>query len=162
MQMEPGGEQFGSKNLHKNRVHKVLAYSYLFYFVSFLIALFLDFMFPIEIFERVTMALIGIIFLIFGTFLIVWAQKSSLKLQKENMTKETFLRGPYRYTRSPTHLGLFFLMLGFGIMANALFIIIFSVLSFFITKFVFIKKEEQILAEKYGTPYLEYKESVKF
>jgi protein-S-isoprenylcysteine O-methyltransferase Ste14 len=119
-------------------------------------------MFPIEIFEKVTMASIGTVFLLIGTILIVWAQKSSLKLQKENMSKETFLRGPYRYTRSPTHLGLFLLMLGFGITANALFLIVFSVLSFFITKFVFIKKEEQILAEKYGTPYLEYKKSVKF
>ncbi|KKP71662.1 MAG: hypothetical protein UR70_C0021G0015 [Candidatus Nomurabacteria bacterium GW2011_GWB1_35_20] len=52
-------------------------------------------------------------------------------------------------------------MLGFGIITNALFIIIFSVISFIITKFVFIRKEEKILAEKYGIPYLEYKKSVK-
>ncbi|KKP64099.1 MAG: hypothetical protein UR62_C0020G0001, partial [Candidatus Nomurabacteria bacterium GW2011_GWF2_35_12] len=67
----------------------------------------------------------------------------------------------YCYTRSPTHFGLFLLMLGFGIITNALFIIIFSVISFIITKFVFIRKEEKILAEKYGIPYLEYKKSVK-
>ena len=161
MEKEGLEEQTKEKNPHKNKVHQILAHSYLFYFLSFLIALFLDFMFPMKIFEKVTMASIGAIFLIFGTLLIIWAQKSSLKLQKENITKETFLRGPYRYTRSPTHYGLFFLMLGFGIMANALFLIIFSILSFFITKFVFIKKEEKILGEKYGAPYLEYKRSVK-
>jgi protein-S-isoprenylcysteine O-methyltransferase Ste14 len=52
-------------------------------------------------------------------------------------------------------------MLGFGIMANTLFIIIFSIFSFFITKFIFLKKEENILAEKYGAPYLEYKKIVR-
>ena len=162
MQMEEATEQFGSKNLHKNKVHKVLAYSYLSFFISFLIGLYLDFIFPLKIFNDYAMASIGILFLLFGTFLILWAQKSSLKLQKEDIAKEAFYHGPYRYTRSPTHFGLFLLMLGFGIMNNALFIIIFSIISFIIAKFIFLKKEEKILAEKYGTPYLEYKKSVKF
>lgn len=45
---------------------------------------------------------------------------------------------------------------------NAFFIIVFSFISFLITKFTFLSKEEKILAEKYGAPYLEYKKSVKF
>ena len=83
-------------------------------------------------------------------------------LNKENMNKETFCNGPYRYTRIPTHFGLFFLMLDFGVIVNSLFIVILSVISFIIIKLTFIKKEEKILTEKYGTPYLEYKNSVKF
>lgn len=161
--METGNitEQFTEKNSHKNSVHRVLAQSYLFYFVSFLLGLFLDFIFPLKIFEKLTLTSTGTAFLILGTFLVFWAQKTSHKLQKENISKETFYRGPYRYTRSPTHFGLFLLMLGFGIVNNALFLIIFSVISFVITKFVFIRKEEKILAEKYGVPYLEYKKLVK-
>ncbi len=154
-------KQSNDENLHKNKVHRILAHSYLFYFVSFLLGLFLDFMFPVEFYEKTIMVSIGTIFLIFGTFLIIWAQRSSHKLKKENMTKETFCNGPYRYTRSPTHFGLFFMMLGFGIVVNALFVIIFTIISFFITKFIFIRKEEKILALKYGAPYLEYKKSVK-
>ena len=154
-------EQFGTDNPHKNKVHKILAHSYFFYFFSFLVGLFFDFIFPIGIFVNPTMALIGFLFLVFGTFLIIWAQTSSHKLQKENMTKETFCNGPYRYTRSPTHFGLFFLTIGFGIIVNALFVIIFTAISFFVTKFIFIKKEEKILSEKYGAPYLEYKKVVK-
>ncbi|MEK7104980.1 MAG: methyltransferase [Patescibacteria group bacterium] len=162
MKAENITQQPESENPHKNRVHRILAHSYLFYFISFLLGLFLDFMFPVEFYEKITMASIGAVFLILGTFLILWAQMSSHKLKKENMSKETFCCGPYRYTRSPTHFGLFFLMLGFGIMTSTLFIIIFSVISFIITKFTFIQKEEKILAEKYGAPYLEYKKSVKF
>ena len=153
--------EFESKNLHKNKIHKILAYSYLFYFILFLMGLFLDFMFPLKIFDNYVMSSIGAIFLIFGTLLIFWAQKSSLNLDKDSINKEAFCHGPYRYTRSPTHFGLFLLMFGFGIIANALFIVIFSIISFIIAKFVFLKKEEKILAEKYGTPYLEYKKSVK-
>jgi protein-S-isoprenylcysteine O-methyltransferase Ste14 len=53
-------------------------------------------------------------------------------------------------------------MLGFGIIMNALFIVIFSLISFTISRFTFIKKEEEILAQKYGDPYLEYKREIKF
>jgi len=154
--------QFENKDSHKNKVHGILAHSYLFCFISFLVGLFLDFIFPFEIFEKFTMASIGLVFLILGTLLIFWAQKASLNLKKENINKETFYHGPYRYTRSPTHFGIFLLMLGFGIMINALFVIIFSITSFIISKFTFLKKEEEVLAKKYGSPYVEYKKSVKF
>jgi len=155
-------EQPKNKNPHKNKVHKVLAHSYFFYFISFLLGLLLDFVFSIKIFNGNIMISIGVAFLIFGAFLIFWAQMSSHKLEKENMSKETFCRGPYRYTRNPTHLGLFLLMLGFGLIANAFFVVIFSILYFMINKLTFIKKEEEILTQKYGVPYVEYKESVKF
>ena len=104
----------------------------------------------------------GAFLLVLGTILILWAQNTSRHLNTENATKETFCHGPYRFTRTPTNFGLFFLVLGFGIVANALFVILSSLVSFFIAKFVFLKKEEQLLAEKYGAPYLEYKKSVKF
>lgn len=162
METEVKTEEFNDKGIYKNKVHRVLAHSYLFFFLFFLIGLFLDFLFPLKIFDENNMMWFGILFLICGTGLIFWAQKSSLKLRKEDISKDTFYRGPYRYSRSPTHYGLFFLMLGFGFTANALFIVLFSAISFFITKFVFIKKQERILEEKYGTPYIEYKKLVKF
>lgn len=162
MGTEEKTEQVQKEILQKGRVHRILAHSHLFYFISFLCGLFLDFLFPFQFYEKNLMASVGAVFLVIGTFLIIWAQKSSHKLAKENMTRETFCNGPYRYTRSPTHFGLFFLMLGFGIVVNALFVIVFSVISFFITKYIFLRKEEKILAEKYGAPYIEYQKSVKF
>jgi protein-S-isoprenylcysteine O-methyltransferase Ste14 len=79
-----------------------------------------------------------------------------------NITKKTFCHGPYRFTRTPTNFGLFFMMLGFGLILNTLSIIIFIFISFFVAKFVFLREQEKILALKYGTPYLEYKKMVKF
>ena len=144
------------------RVHKILAYSYAVYFILFLISVSLDFIFRIKIFSSPIMAWAGAILLFFSSFLILWAQKTSRDLKTTNVSKETFYQGPYRYTRHPTHWGLFVLMLGFGIVANAFFVILFTLISFFITKFIFVKKQEDILAEKYGAPYRAYQETVKF
>jgi len=143
-------------------VHRVLAHSYSMYFLLFLIGLSLDSVNKFKIFNNPSMISMGILFLIVGTFLIFWAQKTSRHLRKENISKETFLHGPYRFTRTPTNFGLFFLMVGFGLITNAAFVILFAFISFIIAKLAFLRKEEQILANKYGAPYLEYKKSVKF
>ena len=147
--------------MHKTRIHRILAHSYAVYFVLFLIGVTLDFIFKIEIFTSPIAVSVGVALLIFASFLILWAQKTSRNLKKENITKETFCQGPYCYTRSPTHWGLFFLMLGFGIIADAFFVILSTLISMIIAKFVFIEKQEEALGEKYGTPYLEYKKLIK-
>jgi protein-S-isoprenylcysteine O-methyltransferase Ste14 len=83
-------------------------------------------------------------------------------LDTKNLTKETFSKGPYRFTSTPTNFGLFFLILGFGMVANSFFVIVCSCIAFLIARFVFLEQEEKVLAEKYGAPYLEYKKIVKF
>ena len=145
-----------------NKVHHVLAHSYSVYFILFLVGVTLDLIYQVKIFQSPFLAPTGFTFLALATLLIFWAQSTTKHINKQNMTKETFCRGPYCYTRSPTHWGLFLLMLGFGILANALFVVIFTVIAFILTKLVFLKKEEAILAKKYGTPYLEYKKLVRF
>ncbi|MEX2052273.1 MAG: hypothetical protein WD991_01080 [Candidatus Paceibacterota bacterium] len=142
-------------------VHRVLAKSYSMYFLLFLVGVTLDLIFRFRIFETMILLPLGFILLGAATILILWAQYTSRNLDKGNISKETFCRGPYCYTRSPTHWGLFFLMLGFGILANALFVIVTTLISFVISKSVFLKKQEDMLAHKYGMPYLEYKKAVK-
>lgn len=151
-------------------MHKVLAHSYLIYFVLFLAGVCLDIIFSArggsafggKIYTSPIWTSLGILFLTLGTLLTIWAQRTSHNLKKDIINRETFCRGPYCYTRSPTHWGLFFLMLGFGIIANAPFVIFSAFISFVIAKFIFLNKQEEILALKYGNPYLEYKKLVKF
>lgn len=148
--------------LNKNKVHKVLAHSYSIYFLFLLIGICLDLIFNFRIFNNFFAAFLGVLSLVFGTFLIVWAQRTSRNLKKGNLSNETFCGGPYRYTRTPTNFGLFFLVLGFGITVHSPFIIPLDIVAFLLAKFIFLEKEEKILAEKYGAPYLEYKKIVKF
>ena len=153
---------FDSENPHKNKVHKTLAQSYVVYFLFFLLGVFLDLVFQVKIFTDSVMVFLGTLLLAFGTFLIFWAQRTSRNLHKDEMSKESFSRGPYRYTRSPTHFGLFVLILGFGIITNAVFVVLGTLLAFLITKFSFLDKHEKILEAKYGEHYKEYKKIVKF
>lgn len=149
-------------HLHKNSVHKVLAHSYFFYFLCFVIGIYFNLIFNFKIFNSPIVPPTGFVILLFATFLILWAQHTSRHLKKENITPQTFCRGPYAYTRIPTHIGLFLLILGFGMIVNSFFIILFSLVSFIVGKFLFLDKEEAILAEKYGAPYLQYKKLVRF
>jgi len=150
------------ENPHKNKVHRVLAQSYLFNFFCFLMGIYFNLIFNFKIFKSSFVMPLGFVFLVFATILIIWAQKTSQNLDKEEISKETFSQGPYGYTRTPTHLGLFFLMLGLGMIINSFFITLFAFISFVLEKIIFLNKQEKILAEKYGAPYLEYKKSVRF
>ena len=145
---------------NKDKVHKILAQSYFFYFVLFIIGVIFDYIFPMKIFQNPTVNSLGIILMIIATLLILWAQRTSRNLNIENLTKRTFMKGPYKYSRSPTHWGLSMLMFGFGITVNAFFIVITTIISYLVAKYTFLKKEEKLLARKYGEPYKEYKKSV--
>ncbi len=149
----------------KHLVHHVLAHSYTVYFFVLLVGVALDMLFPIRVFPQY-LNTVGIVMLLLSSALIVWAQTSSIGSQhhrnnKEDLTHDHFRCGPYRYSRTPTHWGLFLLVLGFGLIINAFFITILTIVSFFITKVTLIAKEEKILESRYGEPYKEYKKSVK-
>ena len=149
-------------DVQKGSIHKTLAHSYSIYLTFFVVGIFFDLVFGFKVSDSPLMTPVGVFFLVLGSLLIFWAQKTSRTLSKENLTKENFYRGPYKYTRGPTHWGLFFLMLGFGMIINMLFVILFSFISFIFAKYTFLNKQEKLLETKYGVPYREYKKIVKF
>jgi len=155
-------EQSDKNRIQIRGVHHVLAHSYVLHLFLFLIGVILDLIFNFNFFYSSWVMPFGFFFLVFGTFLALWAQKTSRNFNKNNINKETFHQGPYRYTRVPTNFGLFFLVLGFGLIINAFFVVLSAFLSFLISKFLFLNKQEKMLAVKYGDSYLEYKKIVKF
>ena len=100
--------------------------------------------------------------MVLSSLLILWAQTTShkLSLKKEKLTIDDFRRGPYRITGNPTHLGLLLLSLGYGVLINSMAVIIFTIISYFVSRYLFVKREENILKERYGDEYLNYKKSV--
>ncbi len=147
-------------SIYQTSIHNVLAHSYSFYFVAFLFGIILDFVYPVQSFDIHSIQPLGLILLAISTLLIHWAQRTSRNLKKEEISYKNFMVGPYKFSRMPTHLGIFILLLGFGIITNSFWVILFSFISFFITKMTFIKTEEKILEKKYGDPYLKYKNVV--
>ena len=146
----------------KSKVHKVLAHSYYAYFLLFVVGIFLDLMFPLEIFENSVLMPVGFGIIALGSVLILWAQKSSRTLSVKTLSKETFRQGPYRFLSNPTHWGLSMLLFGFGITVNAMYVVSFTAIYFILDHLVFLRKQNDLLEEKYGEHFRDYKKSVKF
>ena len=145
-----------------SRAHNALAHSYSIYFFLLLFAVFLDLNIHIEMLHSSLMEAIGFVLVALATVLIIWAEATSHhSLSSEGITKEALCQGPYCYTRHPAHWGIFLLMLGFGVLINAFFVILFTIISFILAKTIFLKRHDLVLIEKFGEHYHEYKKSVK-
>lgn len=129
-------------DIYKNKVHKILARSYSTYLFFFLFGAYLNIAFNFKVFMSAVVVPIGFFFLALGTILVFWAQNTSRNLKKESITKETFAKGPYRFTSTPTNFGLFFLVLGFGMIANSFFIMVCSCIAFLIARFVLLEQRK--------------------
>ncbi len=145
-------------------VHHVLSYSYTSFFFGLIFGLILDFFLKIRIFTDPNVGSLGLLFILLGSLLALWAQKTSRVTEtvrhNGEHTAEDFKRGPYRYTRSPTHIGLTLLSLGVGIIMNSALLVFTSFLASMISHTFFLGAQDKILEEKYGEPYKEYKKSV--
>ncbi len=147
---------------YKNKVHKLLAQSYALFLLFFLAGMFLDISFPVEISRTsILISAAGLILILFASFLMFWAQKSNRKLDKQNLSKETFSKGPYRYIKHHTQFGLVLLLLGFGAIADTAYLLILAALYAAFAFFFFFKQQDKILEAKYGEHYKEYERSVR-
>jgi len=147
--------------MKKMTTHHVLAHSYSVFLLGLLIGLFLDLFFSVKIIPQY-LQYFGLFLVIFSPLLIIWAQNTSakLRLKKEKLTAEDFKKGPYAITRGPTHFGLALLTVGFGLLNNAIFVVLFSIVVYFLSKNIFLKEQERLLAESYGEEYLKYQQEV--
>jgi len=146
----------------KIKSHKILFNSFMFYFALFFIGILIDLIFPTQLFKNVYVSYLGLILIAVGSILIFWIKANSTKIKKEVLEKGNFRKGLYRYTSIPTHWGIFLLILGFGILINAFFMVVITTLSFFATLPFFLKTQKNVLSERYGDQYKEYKKKVRF
>jgi protein-S-isoprenylcysteine O-methyltransferase Ste14 len=75
-------------------------------------------------------------------------------------TQKLIVEGPYRYCRNPMIGGVFFMLLGEGLMLYSIYILAWAVLFFIINTFYFIFIEEPGLLQRFGGDYLRYKKHV--
>ena len=148
-------------------VHQVLAVSYAVYLVSILIGFVLDVVWPVR-FLSSYVAPAGFVLILLGSLLAFWAQYVSgagshfRNTQKDSLSHNNFLVGPYNWTRSPTQYALVLLTLGLAMIYNSVIMVVMTAIAFVLGKFVFIPLEEKHLAQKYGQSYEEYKKKVRF
>jgi len=148
----------------KEVVHTMLIYVYVIFFLSIVLGVLFDLIFKLNLLADFEYSHFGFILIIFGTLLIFLAQQASSrasKISKEEESVEGFMYGPYKHFRHPTYLGVFFMVLGFGIAIKSIFSILFIMITYLIVKLTFVRREENILEKKYGKIYLDYKNRVR-
>lgn len=92
----------------------------------------------------------------------IWAQITSHLFEKVKAQTGVvcFDKGPYRYLRNPTQLGLVILVLGYAFATGTAMLFITAGVAYIISN-IFFRKHESILEDKYGETYMKYKASVK-
>ena len=145
-------------------INTIISNSYITFFCATILGVVFDIITPVKIFNNLIFEYFGVSMVVLGPMLVYWAQKSSDTAKKNVLNKGlpiSFEYGPYRYTRNPSYLGVFIMIMGLGLILNSIFSIIFGLIAYFIIRFIFIKKEEKLLKGKYGQIYLDYKNKVK-
>ncbi len=142
-------------------VHLILSHSYTVFLLAVVLGLIIDTFIPIDIFKPDRYNNIGFAMIVLGSILIYWAQHVSRNKLHKKGDELNFECGPYKYTRTPTHYGLTIMTLGLGILINSVFSVVLILIAFVITKLVFLKKEEDLLEDKYGEAYSDYKKKVR-
>ncbi|MDD3662681.1 MAG: isoprenylcysteine carboxylmethyltransferase family protein [Candidatus Pacebacteria bacterium] len=155
--METKTNTENQKLSQKGKIHFVLSHSYIVFLFAVVLGVVIDIIIPLNIFSGEIYQTIGLMMIILGSALIYWAQSTS----SPQKNKTGFENGPYKYFKSPTHIGLFVMTLGLGLLINSPFSVFFTVLAGFIAKLLFLKRQEKILEEKYGDDYRNYKNRTK-
>jgi protein-S-isoprenylcysteine O-methyltransferase Ste14 len=143
-------------------VHFILSNTYIMFLVAVVLGAIFDMIFHVRIFTGMVYSYIGFVLIILGSLLIYWAQATSNVTSKDMQTKgiRDFDRGPYKYSRNPSYLGLIITILGLAFVVNSLSILVFLIIACVVVNFVFLREEEVILEERYGQAYLDYKKKV--
>lgn len=163
--MEKTQETQPTENTSKSgTIHVMLVYTYSLFFIAIILGILFDLIFKMDLLVNFKYSYLGVLIIIFGTMLVFLAQQASARasrIKKEESSVEGFAFGPYKYFRHPTYLGIFFMVLGLGIVIKSIFSVLFILVTYLIVKIVFVRKEEKILEQKYGKIYLDYKSKVK-
>ena len=111
--------------------------------------------------------LIGLLLLVLGFALIIWAnytllRKISLEEREPFHTPSALvLNGPFRFSRNPVYLSVIIMAFGLATLFGSLILFILPPIFFIIFHRFFIRWEEKKLEETFGEDYLEYKSNVR-
>ena len=108
---------------------------------------------------------IGILFIIFGITMNLWAnnlfKKKGTAVNPNEKPSVLITNGPFRLSRNPMYLGMTAILLGISMISNSLITLIAPVLFITIIQILFITAEEKLLESIFNKEYLDYKEKVR-
>ena len=111
--------------------------------------------------------LIGLLILVLGFALIIWAnytllRKISLEEREPFHTPSALvINGPFQFSRNPVYLSVIMMVFGLATLFGSLILFILPPILFIVFQRIFIRWEEKKLEETFGEDYLEYKRHVR-
>jgi protein-S-isoprenylcysteine O-methyltransferase Ste14 len=150
-------------NNSKSEIKSLVIYAPVVYLIALILGIIADSFYYMELSQSSAVGGIGLLLVFLATILILWAQyslRNFQKIEKEELTPESFSGGPYKFSRHPTYMSLAFLVLGLGLMVNSLIVTTMALVAFVLVYFFILRKEESILERKYGDLYSRYKHEI--
>ena len=135
-------------------------------FYLFLISsLILNFIFPIKRIIVYPYNYIGIILILCGILIDVWAwalfRKKKTTLNPYKVPSKLETSNIFKISRNPMYLGMDLVLWGLSILLGSLITFIFPIIFVLIINKLFIALEEKNLEERFGRKYLDYKNKVR-
>jgi len=159
--------EFKSRPLHKNMLMKmkprIMPPTY---FITFLVLLVCShFIFPVKKIIFPPHNYVGIVLILFGVIINVWAdalfKKNEINVKPHEVPVKLLVSGPFRMSRHPMYLGMTSILLGVAILLGSLVTFIFPMIFVVVMEIVFIPLEEKNLEKNFGEKYLAYKKKVR-
>ena len=114
---------------------------------------------------RIVWVALGALVALAGIALVLWAGKWFERTGQApapwKPSPELILSGPYRFTRNPMYLGMFFTQVGLGLALRNPWIALLAPASLAVVHAIAVRPEEAYLEEKFGEPYRRFKQSVR-
>ena len=137
----------------------------IYFYVCIVISVTLHFFLPVEQIIRLPYNWIGFLFFFLGGTLNIWTDQL---FKKVNTTVKPFekpssliLKGPFKISRNPMYLGMALLLIGLGFVLGSITSFFGFVLFVAVMEIGFIRQEEKILLEVFGTGFEDYKKKVR-
>lgn len=138
------------------------------YVVGFVAARFLDYFVPLASFPEGVWwprVIVGVVLLLIGVILCWWAvgffRKHETKLMPNARANDLVITGPYRFSRNPMYVALFFQFIGVALLVDSIWCFVMLPAIWAFLRFAVIMREERYLEKEFGESYTKYLTEVR-
>jgi len=132
--------------------------------LAVLVSIALHFAMPITTFIPYPLSLLGIVLIVFGGVLNIWADQS---FKKAETTVKPFEKpsalivdGPFRLLRHPMYFGMLVILFGISVICGSLTSFLGAIGFWIVIRIRFIPMEERAMIDSFGREYEEYRQKV--
>ena len=136
-----------------------------YFFLCLIISIILHFIIPIYLLITVPYNYFGLILIIIGSLITVWAdwlfKQAKTTVKPGQQSNLLVIKGPYKISRNPMYLGMLMILLGISFILGTLIAFLSPVIFYLIMQFIFIPLEEKMLQQKFNQQFLNYKKQTR-